>query len=174
MKILFIILPGFKSSDNEKRELVTMDESVQSMWDRLIVAIEQAIQTQHNQAFASALQRLLESINVLKTNLNYQNSDSAPQAALSNVLNTIVFNLLEHYTLQVQTQDGENLERLENAHMSVFKLLVEIRLPMSVISKQLTKCWLECPNELKFNVYAVHQLIRNRLLDIRQMDGHVA
>jgi len=45
---------------------------------------------------------------------------------------------------------------------------------MSLINKQLTKAWLECPNELKFNVYAVNQLIRNRLLDIRQMDGHVA
>ena len=45
---------------------------------------------------------------------------------------------------------------------------------MSVINKQLTKCWLECPNELKFNVHAVNQLIRNRLVDIRQIDVHVA
>ena len=167
-------IPGFKPSDNEKRDLVAMDETGPSVWDRLIAEIDQTIQTQHNQTFANALQRLLECVNVLRTNLHNQTSTSAPQAALNNVLNIIIYNLLEHYTLQSQTQDGENLERFKNVHMSVLKLLVEIRLHMSLINKQLTKAWLECPNELKFNVYAVNQLIRNRLLDIRQMDGHVA
>jgi hypothetical protein len=151
-----------------------MDETGPSVWDRLIAEIDQTVQSQHNQTFIGALQRLLESVNVLRTNLHNQASTNAPQAALSNVLNIIIYNLLEHYTLQSQTQDSENLERFKNVHMSVLKLLVEIRLHMSLINKQLTKAWLDCPIELKFNVYAVNQLIRNRLLDIRQMDTHVA
>ncbi|CAF3833846.1 unnamed protein product, partial [Rotaria sordida] len=167
-------IPGFKPSDNEKRDLVTIDETGPSVWDRLIAEIDQIISTQHNQTFANALQRLLENVNILRTNLHNQTSPNAPQVALNNVLNIIIYNLLEHYTLQSQTQDGENLERFKNVHMSVLKLLVEIRLHMSLINKQLTKAWLECPNELKFNVYAVNQLLRNRLLDIRQMDTHVA
>ncbi|CAF1576548.1 unnamed protein product, partial [Adineta ricciae] len=167
-------IPGFKPSDNEKRDLVSMDETGPSVWDRLIAEIDQTIQIQHNQTFVNPLQHLLDSVNVLRTNLHNQTSTNAPQAALANVLNIIIYNLLEHYTVQSQNQDGENLERFKNVHMSVLKLLVEIRLHMSVITKQLTKAWLECPNDLKFNVYAVNQLIRNRLLDIRQMDGHVA
>ena len=151
-----------------------MDETGPSVWDRLIAEIDQIISIQHNQTFVNALQRLLESVNVLRTNLHNQTSTSAPQVALNNVLNIIIYNLLEHYTLQTQTQDGENLERFKNVHMSVLKLLVEIRLHMSLISKQLTKAWLECPIELKFNVYAVNQFLRNRLIDIRQMDVHVS
>ncbi|UJR38153.1 hypothetical protein I4U23_030830 [Adineta vaga] len=167
-------IPGFKPSDNEKRDLVSMDETGPSVWDRLITEIDQTIQTQHNQTFVNPLQRLLESVNVLRTNLHNQVSTNAPQAALTNVLNIIIYNLLEHYTLQSQNQDGDNLERFKNVHMSVLKLLVEIRLHMSLINKQLTKAWLDCSNDLKFNVHAVNQLIRNRLLDVRQMDGHVA
>src|SRR5579862_3748135 len=106
-----------------------MEETGPSVWDRLIAEIDQTIQTLHNnQTFANALQRLLESVNVLRTNLHNQTSTSAPQAALNNVLNIIIYNLLEHYTLQSQTQDAENLERFKNVHMSVLKLLVEIRL----------------------------------------------
>lgn len=167
-------IPGFKPSDNEKREPVLADESGPSVWDRLITEIEQITQNQHNQAFANALQRLLESVNILRTNLHNQASVSAPQAALNNVLNLILYNLLEHYTSQLQNQEGDNLERFKNVHMSVLKVLVELRLQMALITKQLTKAWIDCPVELKFNVYAVNQLVRNRLIDIRQIDGYVA
>ena len=151
-----------------------MDETGPSVWDRLITEIDQTVQTQHNQTIVGALQRLLECVTVLRTNQHNQSIANAPQGALSNVMNITMYNLLEHYTLQSQTQDGDNLERFKNVHMSVLKLLVELRLHMSVINKQLTKSWLECPQDLKFNVHAVNQLIRNRLLDIRQMDAHVA
>ena len=167
-------IPGFKPNDNEKHDTATMNEAVPSVWDRLIAEIDQTIQTQHNQTFVSALQRLLESLNVLRSNLQNQTSTTSPQVALTNVLNIILCNFLEHYTMQSQLQDNENFERFKTIHMNVLKLLIEIRLHISIINKQLTKSWLECPNELKFNIHAVNHLIRNRLLDIRQIDAHVS
>ncbi|CAF4514855.1 unnamed protein product, partial [Rotaria sp. Silwood2] len=163
-------IPGFKPNDSEKRDLTTMDESVPSVWDRLISDIDQTIQSQRNQLFTTALQRLLESVNLLRSNLQSQTSTNAPQAALTNLLNMILYNYLEHYTMQSQIQDNESFERFKTIHMNVLKLLIEIRLPLAFINKQLTKAWLECVNEFKFNIFAVHHLIRNRLLDIRQID----
>ncbi|CAF0830698.1 unnamed protein product [Rotaria sordida] len=163
-------IPGFKPNDSEKRDLTTMDESVPSVWDRLISDIDQTIQSQRNQLFTTALQRLLESVNLLRSNLQNQTSTNAPQVALTNLLNIILYNYLEHYTVQSQMQDNESFERFKTIHMNVLKLLIEIRLPLAFINKQLTKSWLECINEFKFNIFAVHHLIRNRLLDIRQID----
>jgi CCR4-NOT transcription complex subunit 1 len=194
-------IPGFKPSDNEKAESIPVrssstdnkhrdahfvarriscrfslqtNESGPSVWDRLITEIEQTIQIQHNQVFVDALQQLLENVTILRTNLHNQLATNTPHTALTAVLNIIIVNLLAHYTVQDQLQDGDNLERFKNVHMSVLKVLVEVRLQMSLIIKQLTKAWLECSNELKFNVYAVNQLIHNRLLDIRQIDKRVA
>jgi hypothetical protein len=152
-----------------------MDESVPSVWDRLVSEIDQTIQSQHNQLFTPAFQRLLESVNTLRTNLQNQTLTSAPQLALTNLLNIILYNFLENFTIQTQMQqDNENFERFKTIHMNVLKLLIEIRLPISVINKQLTKSWLECLNDVKFNILAVHHLIRNRLLDIRQIDTHLS
>ncbi|CAF3633940.1 unnamed protein product [Rotaria sp. Silwood1] len=167
-------IPGFKPNDSEKRDLTTMDESVPSVWDRLISDIDQTIQSQRNQLFTTAFQRLLESVNLLRSNLQNQTSTNAPQAALTNLLNMILYNYLEHYTVQSQMQDNESFERFKTIHMNVLKLLIEIRLPLAFINKQLTKSWLECINEFKFNIFAVHHLIRNRLLDIRQIDGQIS
>ncbi|CAF1002727.1 unnamed protein product [Didymodactylos carnosus] len=165
-------IPGFKPSDNEKREPLQMEDNSPSLWDRLISDIEQVIQLQVNSTYSTPLQRLIDSLTVLRTNL--QTLPSAAQAALATVLNTIVYNLLECYTQQAQTQDSEGATRFRDVHMAVLKLLIDIRLQISVITKQLTKCWLDCPNELKFNVHAVNTLIRNRLLDCRQVDAHIS
>ncbi|CAM4904070.1 unnamed protein product [Rotaria socialis] len=163
-------IPGFKPNDSEKRELATMEESVPSVWDRLISDIEQTIQSQRNQLFTTAFQRLLESVNLLRSNLQNQTPTNAPQVALTNLLHIILYNYLEHYTVQSQVQDNESFERFKTIHMNVLKLLVEIRLPLQFINKQLTKSWLECANEFKFNIFAFNHLIRHRLLDIRQID----
>ena len=168
-------LPGFKPNDSEKQpEIVHPEDNAPSVWDRLIAEIDQTIQSQHNQTFVNALQRLLESLNILRNHLQNQVSINTPQVALTNVLNIILSNFLEHYTIQAQIQDSDNFERFKTIHMNVLKLLIEIRLHMSIINKQMTKSWLECSNELKFNIYAVNHLIRNRLLDIRQIDSHVS
>jgi hypothetical protein len=151
-----------------------MDESVPSVWDRLISEIDQTIQSQHNQLFTTAYQHLLESVNLLRSNLQNQASATAPQVTLTNLLNVILYNFLEHYTIQFQMQDSENFERFKHIHMNVLKLLIEIRLPIAVINKQITKSWVECSNDLKFNIFAVHHLIRNRLLDIRQIDHQMS
>jgi hypothetical protein len=153
-----------------------MDENVPSVWDRLISEIDQTIQSQHHQLFTPAFQRLLESLNSLRSNLQNQTVANAPQVALTNLLNIILYNFLEYFTLQSQKlqHDNESFERFKTIHMNVLKLLIEIRLPLSVINKQLTKSWLECSNDIKFNILAVHHLIRNRLLDIRQIDQHLS
>ncbi|CAF0747026.1 unnamed protein product, partial [Didymodactylos carnosus] len=165
-------IPGFKPSDNEKRESLQMEDNSPSLWDRLISDIEQVIQSQVNLTYNAPLQRLIDSLTILRTNL--QTLPSAAQSALATVLNTIVYNLLEYYTQQAQSQDSEGATRFRDVHMAVLKLLIDIRLQITVITKQLTKCWLDCPNELKFNVHAVNTLIRNRLLDCRQVDAHIS
>ncbi|CAF1270900.1 unnamed protein product [Adineta steineri] len=167
-------IPGFKPNDSEKRDLVTMDESAPSVWDRIISEIDQTIQSQHNGIFTPAFQRLLESVNLLRSNLHPQTSSNAPQVALTNLLNIILFNLLEHYTMQSQIQDNENFERFKTIHMNVLKLLIDIRLPLAIINKQLTKSWIECSNDIKYNIFAVHHLIRSRLLEVRQIDVHIS
>ncbi|CAF0989426.1 unnamed protein product [Adineta ricciae] len=167
-------IPGFKPNDSEKRDLVTMDDSVPSVWDRIISEIDQTIQSQHNGLFTTALQRLLETVNALRTTLQNQTSANGPQVALTSLLNVILYNFLEHYTIQSQIQDNENFERFKTIHMNVLKLLIEIRLHLAVINKQLTKSWLECSNDIKFNIFAVHHLIRTRLLDVRQIDMHIS
>jgi hypothetical protein len=187
-------IPGFKPNGSEKTDTIPvgfdmfllscfslffvsqskMDDSVPSVWDRLISEIDQTIQSQHNQTFVNALQRLLEHLNALRNNLQNQTASNTPQVALTNVLNTILCNFLEHHTIQAQIQENDNFERFKAIHMNVLKLLIEIRLHVSIINKQLTKAWLEYSNESKFNIYAVNHLIRNRLLDIRQIDNHVS
>ncbi|CAF1688851.1 unnamed protein product, partial [Adineta ricciae] len=132
------------------------------------------IQSQHNGLFTTALQRLLETVNALRTTLQNQTSANGPQVALTSLLNVILYNFLEHYTIQSQIQDNENFERFKTIHMNVLKLLIEIRLHLAVINKQLTKSWLECSNDIKFNIFAVHHLIRTRLLDVRQIDMHIS
>ena len=65
-----------------------MDETGPSVWDRLIAEVDQIISIQHNQTFANALQRLLDCVNILRTNLHNQTS---PQLALNNLLNISIF-----------------------------------------------------------------------------------
>ena len=144
------------------------------LWDRLISDIEQTIQSQRNESSTTTLQRLLECVNLLRSNLQNQTCTNALQIALTNLLNTILCNYLEHHTIQSQIQDNDYFERFKTIHLNVSKLLVEIRLPLAFINRQLTKAWLECPNEYKFNIIAVHFLIRNRLLDIRQIDSQIS
>ena len=151
-----------------------MSENAPSVWDRLISEIDQTIQSQHNQTFVNALQRLLESLNILRTHFQNHSSNNTSQVVLSNVLSIILSNFLEHYTIQAQVQDSENFERFKSIHMGVLKLLIENRLHISMINKQLTKSWLEYANEFKFNIHAVNHLLRNRLLDVRQIDTHVS
>jgi hypothetical protein len=151
-----------------------VDESVPSVWDRLISEIDQTIQSQHSQLFTPAFQRLFESVNLFRSNLHNQTPTTTPQVALTNLINIILYNFLEYFTIQSQIQDNENFERFKTLHTNVLKVLIEIRLPLSVINKQLTKSWLECSNEIKFNIFAVHHLIRSRLLDIRQIDVHIS
>lgn len=116
----------------------------------------------------------METVNRLRITTQHQLSNTHPEAALNSVLNTVVYNLFECYTQQAQNQDPENLDRFKNVHMNVLKLLVEIRLQMTHIVKQLTRAWLECSPEIKFNVFALNQLLRDRLLDIREVDTHIA
>jgi hypothetical protein len=168
-------IPGFKPNETGKRDLVTMDESVPSVWDRLVSEIDQRIQIQPNQLFSAAFPRLLESMNALRPTLHNQTITNISQAPIANLLNVILFNYLEYFTLQTPVQqDNENLERFKTIHMSVLKLLIELRLPLSFINEHLTKSWLECVNDVKYNILAVHYLLRNRLLDIRQIDIHLS
>ena len=168
-------IPGFKPNDSEKRDLATMEENVPPVWDRLVTEIEQTMQSQHNPLFTNAFQRLLEGITVLRPTLQNQMITNASHAALANLLNIILYNFLECFTFQIQLQqDNDILERFKSIHMNILKLLLEIRLSLPIITKHLTKSWLECSNEVKFNVLAVHHLIRNRLLETRQIDGHLS
>ena len=168
-------IPGFKPNDNEKRDLPTMEENVPPIWDRLIGEIDQIMQSQHNSLLTTAFQRLVESINVLRPTLQNQTLTNGSQAALANLLNVILYNFLECFTYQAQVQqDTDLLERFKSIHMNVLKLLIEMRLSLTIISKHMTKSWLECLNDVKYNILAVHHLIRNRLFDIRQVDTHLS
>lgn len=156
-------IPGFKPNDNEKRDLVAIDDNVPSIWDRLINELEQAIR---NQTFPVAYQRLFDAVNALHSSLHNQTLTANSQVALTNLLNIILFNLLENFTRQEET--------FKTLHISVLKVLIDTRLPLTFINKHFTKSWLDCSNDIRFNIFAVSSLIRDHLLDIRQIDNHLA
>ncbi|KAK7066941.1 CCR4-NOT transcription complex subunit 1 [Halocaridina rubra] len=92
------------------------------------------------------------------------------------LLRKAVENLLEGAReLPTEPELSQLALRFRDVHLIILKAMADHRCYGEVwTSKNVTKCWIEAREEIKFNLDAIDWLIRNNLLNMPLLDAHLA
>nr|KAG5712160.1 hypothetical protein BaRGS_014510 [Batillaria attramentaria] len=167
-------LPGFMPSSDHvfpgvPKPMFAPDD-LMMIYERIVRDLEQHLQMV---AMLPSNPLLTQLHSLLESAVQARNSRE-PRAA-NHLLQKAVEGLLDQYTITSINTEQELVLRFRECHLLVLKALQDPRaFGPAWTCKEVTRCLIQCRDELRFNIEAVDCLIRNSLVNLQQFDVYLS
>lgn len=145
-------------------------DDLMTIYDRIVRDLEQHLQMVAmlpSNPLTTQIHGLLESA--------IQARNSREPRTSSILLQKAVEGLLDQYTITSINAEQELVLRFRECHLLVLKGLQDPRaFGPTWTTKEVTRCLIQCRDELRFNIEAVDCLIRNNLVNLQQFDVYLS